>query len=129
MASRATVWQTADGEDPGRVAVLTLDLGQQAPIGTVRLLPGQEGLLGAATIETSSDGANWSYFAQPDARSARDDGWMDVEPSSGAGEASPVPVSNAPIQAQYVRIVFVNGGNDAVLGGLAEIEVMPPSSP
>jgi hypothetical protein len=124
-----TAWQTADGEDPGQVAVLTLDLGQPAPIGMVRLLPGQSGLMGSATIETSSDGTNWSYFAEPDANSVKDDGWIVVEASSGATEATPIPISNALITAQYVRIVFVNDGDDAVLGGLAEIEVMPPSSP
>jgi hypothetical protein len=124
-----TVWQTADGEDSGRVAVLTLDLAEPVPIGKVRLLPGQSGLMGSATIETSSDGANWSYYAEPDVRSSKNDGWIEVAEYSGTGAASPIPVSNAPITAQYVRIVFVNDGEDTSLGGLAEVEVIPPSTP
>ena len=71
-----TVWRSKPEGDPGRVAVLTLDLGESRNIGEVRILPGGEGMLGRATIETSSDGVKWSWYAEPGTVAAGDDGWL-----------------------------------------------------
>ncbi len=53
-----TVWGQAPDAEPGRVIVLTLDLGETVDIGEVRMLIGPDGLLGNATIETSTDDVN-----------------------------------------------------------------------
>jgi hypothetical protein len=113
----ATVWGTADGEEPGRVAVLTLELEEPAPIGEVRLLPGPDGLLGMATVEVSDDGETWTYFGEPDPTLADDEGWLSVR------------LNTHPVMTQsfdYIRVVFVGSGNAQELGGVAEIEVWPP---
>jgi hypothetical protein len=114
-----TVWQTADGEDPGSLAILTLDLGEVVPVESVLLLPGSNGLLGTATIETSVDGDVWSHFASPDPEAIDQNGWLRV---------SPDPAGSGPVTARYVRIVFSNPGDYPTLGGLAEIEVWPPDT-
>ena len=114
----ATIWQTAPGEDPGRIAILTLELDYEQPVGQVRLLPGPDGLSGAATIETSNDGETWSYYAELDLTVADAEGWIVVNPA---------PDVSAPVSAQFVRIVFVNQNGSPVLGNIAEIELLPPS--
>jgi hypothetical protein len=113
----ATVWQTADGEDPGRVAVLTLELEGPAPIGEVRILPGSDGLLGTATVEVSGDGESWSYFGEPDLINADSEGWLYVQLNTHTELTQSI---------QYVRVVFVGPGDARPLGGIAEIEVRPP---
>jgi hypothetical protein len=111
-----TIWQTAAGQDPGRVAVLTLDLGQPVAIDRVRLLNGPAGLAGTITIETSNDGVTWSYFGVPGSGDAR--AWAEVTRDSALAE---------PVSARYVRIVCVTTGTDTTLGGIAEVEVLPPA--
>ena len=115
----ATVWQTADGEDPGRVAVLTLELEGSVPIGEVRLLPGPDGLQGTATVEVSTDGETWSYFGEPGQSRADDENWLYVQLQSATTLEQAVT---------YVRVVFVSAGDSRLLGGIAEIEVWPPRS-
>jgi hypothetical protein len=115
----ATVWGTADGEEPGRVAVLTLELEEPAPIGEVRLLPGPDGLLGMATVEVSDDGETWTYFGEPDPTLADDHGWLSVQLNR---------VSTLDISQHFVRVVFISAGDSQSLGGIAEIEVWPPRS-
>ena len=123
-----TVWQTAPDTDPGRTAVLTLDLGEPESVDTIRLLAGPGGLMGSAVVETSTDGDHWTYFATPNPTQAGDDGWLTIArdpnpPSSG----TPVPVADpGPPVARYVRVVFVNPQGDSLLGGIAEIQVWPP---
>jgi hypothetical protein len=113
----STVWQTAYGVDPGTHAILTLDLGEAASMDSVRLLPGPNGLLGTATIEVSLDGVAWSFFSDLAQAFNDQDGWLRAGPdSAGSG----------PVTARYVRIVFTSSSGDLVLGGLAEIEVLPP---
>jgi hypothetical protein len=86
------------------------------PIDRVRLLPGPNGLTGTITIETSTDGESWSYFGVPGALDA--EGWIEVPRD---------PALTDPVTARYVRIVCVNDGSQAVLGGVAEVEVLPPT--
>jgi subtilisin len=111
-----TVWQTVPGGDPGRVAVLTIDLGEPVQIGEVRILPGGEGLKGRATVETSADGVEWTFYAEPGLVSHDADGWMTVGPGDGVAD---------PNQARFVRVVFVGSGAEP-LGSIAEIEILPP---
>lgn len=110
-----TVWRTADGQEPGRVAVLRLELEGEAAIGSVRVLPGADGLLGTPTIETSSDGESWSYYAEPDVTAVNAEGWIAINAAR-------------PVSARYVRMVFVNASELPILGGVAEIEVLPSDS-
>ena len=110
-----TIWRTIPGGVPGRVAVLTLDLGESREIGNVRILPGRDGLLGRATIETSQDGVIWTFFAEPASVATEADGWLIVGPG---------PDVPSPVAARYVRVVFVSNGEP--LGGIAEIEIVPP---
>jgi hypothetical protein len=123
-----TVWQTAPDTDPGRTAVLTLDLGEPRTVDTVRLLAGPGGLMGSAVVETSTDGDHWTYFATPNPADVADDGWHTiVRDPNPLPMGSPVPLDDSgPPTARYVRIVFVNAGNDPLLGGVAEIQVWPP---
>ena len=112
-----TVWQTAESEDPGNNAILTLDLGEPVVVGSLRLLPGTNGLLGTATFGTSLDGDVWSFFADPASAVGDQDGWTRVPPD---------PSVNGSATARYLRIVFANPGDRPTLGGLAEIEVWAP---
>jgi hypothetical protein len=113
----ATVWQTAAGEDPGRVAVLTLELEGPVPIAEVRILPGPEGLLGTATVEVSEDGESWSYFADVGPALVDESGWLYLRRAESA---------TLEFEYRYLRIVFVNAENVRLVGGVAEIEVWPP---
>jgi hypothetical protein len=124
----AAVWQTAPDTDPGRIAILTLDLGAARRVDRVRLLAGPDGLLGSATLETSMDGDHWSYFATPIAAAAIEDDWLTIVPDPGAAPAgTPIPVAGSgTVTARYVRVVFVNDQNPPVLGGVAEVQVWPP---
>jgi hypothetical protein len=115
----ATVWGTADGVDAGQTAILVLELEGNLPIGEVRLLPGATGLGGKPTIETSDGGESWSLYAEPDVTLVDVDGWIRVVPD---------PTVAGPVSGRFVRIVFENSGGSPSLGGLAEIEVMPPES-
>jgi hypothetical protein len=111
-----TVWRTAAGLEPGRVAILTLDFASAVAVGEVRVLPGAEGLLGTATIETSNDGVTWRYYAALDAGSAVDGGWLVATATAAGGQ---------PVGARYVRVVCTSEIAGTELGGVAEIEVRP----
>jgi hypothetical protein len=115
-----TVWQTAESEDPGNNAILTLDLGEPVVVGSLHLLPGTNGLLGLATIETSLDGGVWSFFADPAPAVCDQDGWIRVLPD---------PSVNRSATARYLRNPFANPGDAPTLGGIAGIEVWAPQSP
>jgi hypothetical protein len=122
----ATVWGSSEGVDPGRAVTLTLDYGDPVTIDHVRLLPGAAGLMGTATIETSNDGENWTFYAQPDSATADAEGWLTVELGDGDTSAEPVqPVG--PVDARYLRIVFVSDGTTIALGGVAEVEAWGPA--
>jgi hypothetical protein len=112
-----TVWRSAPEGNPGRVVVLTLDLGEEREVGAVRILPGGDGLRGRATIESSHDGVTWTYYAEPAAVDAGDDGWLLIT----AGDGAPIPVT-----ARFVRVVFAGEGSEP-LGGIAEIQIVPPN--
>jgi hypothetical protein len=113
----STVWSTDANAHPGRTAHLTLDFGQSVDVGRVRIQPGPDGLHGIATIETSNDGITWSWYADVDPGQTDENGRLTIHP----GEDVPVPV-----EARYVRIVFVSPTEGQPLGGISEIEVMPP---
>ena len=79
--------------------------------------PGPDGLRGTATIETSNDGKSWNYYADVDPTQPDENGRLTINP----GKDVPVPVA-----ARYVRIVFVSPTEGQPLGGISEIEVLPP---
>jgi hypothetical protein len=114
-----TVWETTDGADPGQTAILALELESDLPVGEVRLMPGSTGLSGKPTVETSDDGETWRFYAEPDVTLIDEDGWIRVVAD---------PEVTGPVSGRFVRIVFENPGSSPSLGGLAEIEIMPPES-
>ena len=113
----STVWGTDANAHPGRTAHLTLDFGQPVDVAQVRIQPGPDGLRGTATIETSNDGKSWNYYADVDPTQPDENGRLTINP----GKDVPVPVA-----ARYVRIVFVSPTEGQPLGGISEIEVLPP---
>jgi hypothetical protein len=112
----STVWGTDANAHPGRTAHLTLDFGQPVDIGHVQIQPGPDGLHGTATIETSNDAKSWSYYADIDPTQTDENGRLSI----GPGEDVPIPV-----EARYVRIVFVSPTEGQPLGGISEIEIFP----
>jgi subtilisin family serine protease len=113
----STVWATDANAHPGRTAHLTLDFGQPVEIGQVRILPGPDGLHGTATIETSNDGKAWSYYADVDPTQVDENGRLTISPAEDV---------RVPVEARYIRIVFVSPTEGQPLGGISEIEVLPP---
>jgi hypothetical protein len=111
-----TVWGTDATAHPGRTATLKLDFGDRVDVGQVRILPGPDGLLGAATIETSNDGTTWDFYADVDPSELDPDGRILIEPA---------PDIATPVTVRYVRIVFTSPEDGQPLGGIAEIAVAP----
>jgi subtilisin family serine protease len=111
-----TVWLTEATAHPGRTAMLKLDFGEPVEVGHVRILPGPDGLLGSATIETSTDGTTWDFYADVDPSQLDPDGRILIEPD---------PDVATPATARYVRIVFTSPEDGHPLGGIAEIAVLP----
>ncbi|CAA9569641.1 MAG: hypothetical protein AVDCRST_MAG59-3377, partial [uncultured Thermomicrobiales bacterium] len=105
-----TVWRTTV-VPPGRLAILTLDLGAPVEVDALRILVAEDGFAGAITLEVSDDLATWSAVAAP----------MAADLPAGAWTAIPFAV---PAQTRYVRLVVVNPGDLDILGGAAELEVM-----
>ena len=75
-----TVWGTDATAHPGRTAMLKLDFGRPVEVGQVQNLPGPDGLLGTATIETSTDGTTWDFYADIDPSQIDPDGRILIEP-------------------------------------------------
>jgi subtilisin len=115
----STVWGTDANAHPGRTTHLTLDFGTPVDVDQVRIQPGPDGLHGAATIETSTDGKSWTWYADVDPTQLDENGRLTI----GPGEDVPVPV-----EARYIRIVFVSPTEGQLLGGISEIEVLPPEA-
>ena len=113
-----TTWSAPVTEGTPVVAVLAVDLGAPAPIGSVRILPGTTGLAGDATIELSTDALTWHPWATLPATAPPDaDGWITVV-------ANP-PVDLPPV-GQYLRIVYTGPAPSGTVGNLAELQIYPP---
>jgi hypothetical protein len=111
-----TVWLTDGTAHPGRTAMLKLDFGEPVDIGQIRIQPGPDGLMGTATIETSTDGTTWDFYADVDPGRLDPDGRILIEPA---------PDIATPVTVRYVRIVFTSPEDGQPLGGIAEIAVFP----
>ena len=88
---------------------LAFDLGEEVPIGQVRWVFAETGAADQFTIQVSLDAEEWQTVA--------------------TGENAPVGEwQSAPVwaTARYVRFLFANPNGDAVLGGIAEVEVLAP---
>ena len=108
---KTTVWTTTTGVRENSAWVY-VDLGSVKPIGTIRWLFGRSGLADAMRIQVSNDKSTWTTLAQPN--------------NAPAGHWQSLPVSG--VSARYVRWFFNNPQNELTLGGLAEVEILPPSS-
>lgn len=106
----STVWGTTV-EPPGRLAILTLDLGATVEVDGVRIIVGPDGFSGILAVEVSTDRQTWTAAADPSAGELV------------AGEWSSYAFAG-PAQARFVRLVVVNPGELTSLGGVAEIEVV-----
>ena len=104
-----TVWRTELAE-LSRQAWVVLDLGRVRPVGRIRWIAGEGGLAGAMKIQVSQDGKHWRTLGQPGGNG--DGKWRELR-------------TGRPVDARYVRFLFANPGDDALLGGLAEVEVLP----
>jgi hypothetical protein len=120
-ANSANGWTALDGDPttawgttvdpPGRLTILTLDLGAEVAVGGVRILVGADGFSGTLAVETSTDGETWAAAADPSADELRVGEWS-------------AHAFGGPTGARYVRLVVVNPGELAWLGGVGEIEVV-----
>jgi hypothetical protein len=107
----ATSWGTTAGAPP-RSASLVIDLGQELPVGFIRWLVAADGFTGALRIDVSADRREWSTVAT-------------VEPGDPATWSE---FSTPGVTARYVRFFVTNPEQLPAVGGLAEVEVLPPTS-
>ena len=105
----ATYWIT-DVDAPPTDASFTLDFGAPVSIGSVRWLFAVAGYGDGLQIQVSNDLREWTSFDEPGAETAGD--WQTL-------------TLHQPIQARYVRFLFVNTSGGDQVGGLAEVEVLP----
>jgi hypothetical protein len=106
----ATAWGTTV-DPPGRLAILTLDLGEESEVDGVRILVGPDGFSGTLVVETSTDGESWAAGADPSADELRAGEWSDH-------------AFDGPTEARYVRLVVINPGELTSLGGVGEVEIV-----
>jgi hypothetical protein len=105
----ATVWQAAspaEGEDP---AEIVFDLGAPTQIDKLRWLISNENEAAGMIIAVSNDGTTWTDIANP----------ANVTP----GDWRELPVNAA---WRFVRLRFPNPNSAEQVGGLAELEIVPP---
>jgi hypothetical protein len=105
----STVW-TAPGYPDQQVAVFVADLGEESNVGLVRWLPGVEGIAGELYLSISSDGQEWTDIDL--GLAIQEEEWTGVQLDTSA---------------RFVRFAFIDTGELPVLGGIAEVEIWPPS--
>jgi hypothetical protein len=102
-----TAWATVTDVSPPR-AYAVLDLGAVQPVGTIRWLFALPGLADGMAVRVSEDGESWMTLVTP-----------------GNDEAGVWQEYNASVTARFIRFAFVDTGQSATLGGLAEVEIWP----
>jgi hypothetical protein len=105
-----TSYWTANLRGASDEASVTLDLGSARPIGTIRWLVAAEGLAGELRIEVSTNRRRWTTVFE--SSGAEPGIWQEVVPAE-------------PVEARYVRFVFVGREGNEQVGGLAEVQVWP----
>ncbi|HRA47715.1 MAG TPA: discoidin domain-containing protein, partial [Thermomicrobiales bacterium] len=102
-ANPDTVW-TATDDGSSTVAGLVLDYGQPITIGTIRVWPGTDGVVGQGTVQVSTDGESWTTWGTISRTDVPDaDGWIIIQP-----QGDPLP----PTTGQYVRVMYEIAAGD-----------------
>ncbi|MDQ3512338.1 MAG: S8 family serine peptidase [Chloroflexota bacterium] len=88
---------------------LILDLGAGVPVGQVRWVFSETGFADQFEVQVSADGLNWQTVA--------------TRENAPAGEWQE---TFAGLSARYVKFSFANPNGDAVVGGIGDVQVLPP---
>ena len=112
-------WSSFSSAPPDNV-YLVVDLGQVQPVGAVKWITGQDGLLGSMTIEYSTDQTDWQPVLDPGAGAPKV--WTET------GEPIDWREIAVNADARYIRFTFSNPDQLAQIGDLAEVQVHPPES-
>jgi hypothetical protein len=105
-----TIWHST-GEAESMIYAVA-DLGETQDVGSVRWLPGPDGIAGHLHVEISADGVTWEGVAEP--------------PSGLPGEWQEVAIDRT---ASAVRIVVTNPDHAQSIGGIAELRIEPSAEP
>jgi subtilisin family serine protease len=106
-----TIWYATGGEAP--LVFVQFDLGAVKPIGEIRWLVGDAAAIAGMEIQVSTDRRTWSTIGTPQSGSTGD--WQ-VFAAVG-------------VEARYVRFAFPEAAEGVAVGGIAEVEIYPPSKP
>ena len=90
---------------------LEIDLGYVQTVGSVRVQWTETTYAHNAELQTSLDGETWTTIAYPDTYSAIPGEWEEIQLG---------------IDTQYIRFLFPNTEQLTLVGGLSEVEVLPP---
>ena len=90
---------------------LEIDLGYLQTVGSVRVQWTETTYAHDAELQTSLDGETWTTVAYPDIYDAIPGEWEEIQLG---------------IDTQYIRFLFPNAEQLTLVGGLSEVEVLPP---
>lgn len=108
-SSPATYWRTRDlaqGQDPHESGAFYVSIGGQKPIGVVRWYYALEGAADSVKIDISWDAVTWTPIA--------------IRTNAPLFQWQELKINK---DARFVRWTVDNPNNDAVIGGIAEVEV------
>jgi hypothetical protein len=89
---------------------VVFDLGQTQSVGRLRWFFAVDGLNSGLQIDSSNDQRSWSTVDKPGPVAAG--AWQEF-------------VLSAPVDARYIRFLFLNNDGTDQLGGLAEVKILP----
>jgi hypothetical protein len=107
----STYW-TSNASSPPNSAWVFVSLSSSKPIGKIKWVFGQTGHADSWKIQVSKDKTHWTTLA--------------TKGNAPVGVWQTLSVS---VTARYVRFYFSNPNGEAQVGGVAEIQVLPPASP
>ncbi len=105
--AEVVVEPTAEPED----LALEFDLGYVQTVSSVRVQWTETIYAHDAELQTSLDGETWTTVAYPDTYTAIPGEWEEIQMG---------------IDTQYIRFLFPNTEQLTLVGGLSEVEVLPP---
>ncbi len=105
--AEVVVEPTAEPED----LALQFDLGDVQTVSSVRVQWTETIYAHDAELQTSLDGETWTTVAYPDTYTAIPGEWEEIQMG---------------IDTQYIRFLFPNTEQLTLVGGLSEVEVLPP---
>jgi hypothetical protein len=104
-----TIWRT-DAASPPSSAWVYVNIGAVRPIGSIKWVFGKYGMADSMRIEVSSDKKTWTTLATRGNKTV------------GAWQTLATKV-----KARYVRFYFTNPKRDPQVGGLGEVQILPPT--